>query len=482
MSKKSASIAMKKLMSTAPHRYQELDFEKITIKQFEKLLPESVPKIVTEDIAYYFEYLRNDRSEASLKKWEKASNCFDSPNSWKIEGYRPIFSFLYYDRITDGKFLPLLLSKLELSYSDHEHKMTIEEFNRLSRLSIIIFKPNIDNVDHSILQVLSKEPDLVIKELTNRVEYSYVTVYQHLQKLKAKLGLRVLTRVNWSKLDVQNVFLISNDKTDFSYFSDFKHNLDGQATFLWGKTHYLQYYFLKSDTKKKFLEKYLETKKKNKPNLKLFELQQAPVIGWGFENYNHIEQRWNFDFTSAFKQKFTFEEKSEKSKSSLEEKNDFKEPAKLTPLEIKIIDDLVGNYNLTQKELAEQIGMHAQNLSTIRLKLLREQIIYPRLDIRNFQPLSCILWCSSSDSQVVDILVELLQRVPFSNISHVRNHSSPNKMQLVCFLFLDDILYSNLAVFLLELLEKKHIDDFSIGLYIDAYFGMAKVVNVLEKE
>jgi DNA-binding Lrp family transcriptional regulator len=468
---------MKKLMSTAPSRYQNLDFEKLTIKQFEKQLPESVPKVVTEDIAYYFDYLRTGRSEAALKKWETASNCFDSPNSWKVEGYRPIFSFLYYDRITDGQFLPLLLSKLDLSYSDHEHKMTIEEFNRLCRLSIIIFRPNIDSVDLSILQVLSKEPDLVVKELTNRIEYSYVTVYQHLQKLKAKLGLRVLTRINWSKLNVENVFLISKDKTDFDYFKEFKHNLDGQATFLWGKTHYLQYYFLKLDSKKKFIEKYLETKKKVKPNLELYELEQAPIIGWGFENFNHIEQRWSFDFTSAFKQRFTQKNDSKLAKN---ENDDTQAPGKLTPLEIKIIDDLVGNYNLSQKELAEQIGMHAQNLSTIRLKLLRENIIYPRLDIRNFQPLSCILWCSSNKPEVIDVLVELLQRVPFSNISHVRNHSSPDKKQLVCFLFLDDILYGNLAVFLLDLLEKNHIDDFSLGLNLESYFGMAKVVNVLE--
>ena len=466
-------------MSSAPHRYQDQDFESLTQKQFEKLLPDSIPKVITEDITFYFEYLKNGRSEDILKKWEKASGCIDSPNSWKVDGYRPLFSFLYYDRITDGMFLPLLLSKLELSKSDSEHKMSIEEFNRLSRLSIIIFRPNIDNIDLRILQVLSRDPDLVVKELTNRIEFSYVTVYQHLQKLKAKLGLRILTRVNWKKLNVENVFMISKNKRDFDYFSDFKKNLDGQATFLWGKTHYLQYYFLNKADKQKLIQTFIETKKKIKPNLELFELKHAPIIGWGFDNFNHIEQRWSFDFTTAFKQALTQLPPSNLDKNVKEGEN---VQVHLTPLEVKIIDDLVGNYSITQKELAEQLGMHAQNLSTIRLKLLRENVIYPRLDIRNFQPLSCIFWCSSTDEKAIAILIELLQKVPFSNISPVKSYSSPDKLQLVCFLFLDDILYGNLAVFLLELLENGYLEDFSLGLNIESYFGMAKVVNILDEE
>ncbi|MFW9922663.1 MAG: winged helix-turn-helix transcriptional regulator, partial [Candidatus Thorarchaeota archaeon] len=191
------TVKISQIMEKAPERYRQKNYNEVPIKKFDELIPNTIPKMIKEDISFYFDYLRNDRNESSLNKWEKTTGCTDSPISWKVPNYRPIFSFLYYDRITDGHFLPLLLKKIETTIY-RANELTIPEFNRLCRLSIVGFRPPIDTIDLKILQALSYEPSLVAQAITDRISHSYATVYNHLQMLKAKMGLRVTTRINWA--------------------------------------------------------------------------------------------------------------------------------------------------------------------------------------------------------------------------------------------------------------------------------------------
>ncbi len=256
-------------MIKAPERYQEKDYSKLTLKQFEKLMPKEVPRIIKEDIALYFNYLNNNRSKKSLKQWETASGCKESPSSYKAENYRPIFSFLDYDRITEGLFLPLLLNKIDIATGNHGEDMTIDEFNQLCRSTLIGFKPKIDSFDLKILQALSKDPSMVTQTLTNEIGHSYAAVYHHLQSLKGKMGLRITTRVNWAKLGVQRIFLISDEEKSLQTFKEFKPFLDGKSSFLWGGTYYLHYYLLRSEIRDTFIKKYLGLSENQKQKMKL---------------------------------------------------------------------------------------------------------------------------------------------------------------------------------------------------------------------
>ena len=475
-----SSVKIQQIMKRAPERYYKEDY-KITLQEFQKLLPKTVPPVIGEDIAFYFDYLKSNRNKKSLKNWEEASGCIDSPNSWKIEGYRPIFSFLYYDRITDGLFLPLLLEKIESAFSNQEKEMSVDEFNKLCRLSIVGFKPKIDAIDLKIIQTLSREPSLVTQELTEAIAHSYATVYNHLQRLKDKMGLRITTRVNWAKLGVQRCFLISDREETFNQFKEFRKNLDGQASFLWGETFYLRYYFLREDARQKIISFYKKIKEKTEAKIDFFELTAAPLSGYNFDLYNLEEQRWEFDFATTFLKPETIADK----KSVIKERELFtdiyppKKPYELTELEIKIAKGLVGSYTFSQKEIANQLGIHAPNLSIIKSKLLNDQIIGPQLMVRTFLPLNCVLWCSAKDKEIIDTLIYLMQKIPYSSISPVKSPESPKKLQLICFLTLDDILYSSLVTFLIELQKGKRLDDFRIGLIIDQYFNMANAEDIL---
>jgi DNA-binding Lrp family transcriptional regulator len=256
MTGKKKGQKIEKILAKAPERYQKVDPLAISLKDFEQLLPNTIPKIIREDIVLYFNYIRNSRSKESLQLWEKKSGCTDSPNSWKREGYRPIFAFLYYDRITDGLFLGLLLDRIEPIAEQEDNLMTIEEFNRQCRLAVSGLQPKIDAIDFKILKTLSENPSLVIEELSEKTGHSYAAVYRHYQKLKRKLGLRTLTRINYGRLGIQPIFFITQDEELFDYFMDFKIYLDGQATFLWGKKFYLRCYFVDTSAREKMLEKF----------------------------------------------------------------------------------------------------------------------------------------------------------------------------------------------------------------------------------
>ncbi|MGC9781123.1 MAG: winged helix-turn-helix transcriptional regulator [Candidatus Heimdallarchaeota archaeon] len=479
-----SSMKIPQLMKRAPERYHIEDYAKITLQQFQQLLPKTVPTVISEDIAYYFNYLRTNRNKKNLNDWEGATGCTDSPNSWKVEGYRPIFSFLYYDRITEGLFLPLLLEKIESTFSSQTKKMSIEEFNKLCRLSIVGFKPKIDSIDLKIIQTLSKQPSLVTQELTDAIAHSYATVYNHLQKLKAKMGLRVTTRVNWVELGVQRCFLISDNEEIFKEFSEFKIFQDGQASFLWGETFYLRYYFLKEEARQKIIQQYNKVKQKSKARIKYYELTAAPLSGYNFDLYNLDNQRWEFDFATTFIKPETIVKK----RSGTKERELFTDiyppdsPYELSEMEINIINGLVGSYTLSQKEIASQLGIHAPNLSIIKTKLLNDRIISPQLMIRTFLPLNCVLWCSAKDQEIIDTLIYLMQKIPYSSISPVESLEDPKILQLICFLVLDDILYSSLVTFLIELHKDNRLEDFRMGLIIDQYFSMANAENILHKE
>jgi len=467
-------------MKKAPTRYQDEDYNKVSRKKFEELLPKTVPGIIKEDLAFYFSYLKNNRSKRSLKEWETATGCSDSPNSWKTDNYRPIFSFLYYDRITDGFFLPLILKKLEITRKSGK-EITIDEFNQLSRLSIIGHRPSIDSIDLKILALLTKDPSLVTQALTDLIPHSYATVYNHLQTLKAKMGLRIVTRINWAKLGIQRVFLLSNNENYFEKFEEFKPYLDGQSAFLWGETYYLRYYLLNEKRRDLIVKKYEELSINEKEKTNLFELAQAPNSGFNFDLYDLNEQKWQFDFATTF-----LDPKSVSNQiGNLNYRKLFSDefppsnPYILSELETKIISGLVGGYDLTQKDLADSLGIHAPNLSVIKNKLLNDNIIRPQLEVRTFLPLFLILWCSSSNKEIIKILTYLLQRIPYSNISPVVSLNDRNKHQIICLLFMDDILYYSLVTFLLDLSKDKQLENFRLGIITDSYFSMAHVDDIL---
>ena len=479
---KQAGIKINQIMKKAPQRYQRDDYSKITIEKFMQLIPDSVPVMIKEDIALYFNYLRKNRSKKSLKKWEEISGCIESPSSYKVENYRPIFSFLYYDRITEGYFLPLILKKIETAFSSRSKEMQITEFNKLCRLSIIGFRPNIDNIDLKILQALSKEPSLVTQALTDKIEHSYATVYNHLQNLKAKMGLRIITRVNWTKLGIQRIFLISRNEKSFKPFEKYKKYLDGQASFLWGESYYLQYYLLNKQKRNEFLETYNSIPLPDKGLVTLYELTSTPLSGFSFDLYDLKDQKWEFDFATTF-----LDPKSAKNHDSLIEKRKlFKDssihdkPYELTEMEIKVVDGLVGSYAMSQKELADQLSIHAPNLSVLKTKLLNDDIIKPTLFIQSLLPLNLVLWCNAKDKNIIDTIIYLLQKIPFSNISPVQSYDDPKNHQIICYLMMDDVLYYSLVTFLLELVNENKLDDFRLGLTTDSYFGMGKLETVLK--
>lgn len=477
------TLKINSIMRKAPARYEVEDYNKLSRKKFEELLPQSVPGIIKEDLAFYFSYLKDNRSKKSLKDWETATGCTDSPNSWKTDNYRPIFAYLYWDRITDGFFLPLILRKLEITRNNRK-EITVEEFNKLCRLSVIGFRTSIDSIDLKILQVLTKDPSLVTQALTDLIPHSYATVYNHLQNLKSKLGLRVVTRINWAKLGIQRMFLLTNDENHFKKFDEFKSYLDGQAVVLWGETYYLRYYFLNEKKRDLFIKKYEELSKNEKEKVNLLELVEAPNTGYNFELYDLNDQKWQFDFATAFLDPKTVSSQMEdvNNRELFDDKFPPKQPYVLTELETKIISGLVGSYDITQKDLADSLGIHAPNLSIIKNKLLNDNIIRPQLEVSTFIPLFLVLWCSSTNKEIIKILISLMQKIPYSSMSPVISHNDRNKHQLICFLMMDDILYYSLVTFLMDLLKEKQLDDFRLGLITDSYFAMAHVEDILSKD
>ncbi len=477
------TLKISNIMKKAPSRYQVDDYIKLSRKKFEELLPQTVPGIIKEDLAFYFNYLKDNRSKKSLNAWESTTGCIDSPNSWKTDNYRPIFSYLYYDRITDGFFLPLILKKIEITRNSSK-KITVEEFNQLCRLSIIGFRPSIDAIDLKILQLLTKDPSLVTQAITDTIPHSYATVYNHLQNLKSKMGLRIVTRINWAKLGIQRIFLLTNNEKYFKKFDEFKSYQDGQSTFLWGESYYLKFYLLNKKNRDLIVKKYDTLSGEVKEELNLLELVEAPNTGYDFDLYDLNEQMWQFDFATTYLDPKSVSEQlaSQNGRRLFRDKFPPEEPYPLTEIEAKIISGLVGSYDVTQKDLAESLGIHAPNLSVIKNKLLNDNIIRPQLEVSMFLPLFLILWCSANNKDIMKILTTLMQKTPYSSISPVVSHNNRNKHQMISLLVMDDILYYSLVTFLMELTKEKQLEDFRLGIITDSYFGMANIDDILSND
>ncbi|MBD3190148.1 MAG: hypothetical protein GF308_05875 [Candidatus Heimdallarchaeota archaeon] len=476
---KNQSVKIQRLWAEAPERYQAYDPTTLSSEKFESLLPDFVPRIIKEDIAHYFHYLRNNRKRSSLKAWEKASGCIDSPHSWKTDNYRPVFSFLYYDRLTNGQFLPLLLSKFESAISVKNQQMTVEQFNQLCRLSVVGFRPRIDAISLKILLALSQNPSLVTQELVEITGHSYVTIYNRLKQLRAKLGLRVTTRINWRRLGVQRFFLITQQPSLFSSFKDFSQFLDGKATFLWGENNFLHYYLIPHEVKDRFLKAYRSVSTTSTMT-KCYHLQGTPIMGYSFDLFDVNEQKWHFDFATAFLQ--PMKSSSKIRQVFTEEKYGSENPYEPTTKEIKVMEGLLRNYSLTQKELANLLQIHEPNLSIIKSKLSDEQIIAPQLMLRLGLPLNCFLRCTPNSDEILQTLINLMQKIPFFNLSVVNAcEEEPLAKELICFLQLDDILYYSLVTFLRELSQEQLLREFKIGLLVDSFFGESKVKEVLKE-
>ncbi|MFW9924773.1 MAG: hypothetical protein ACFFDW_15945, partial [Candidatus Thorarchaeota archaeon] len=274
---------------------------------------------------------------------------------------------------------------------------------------------------------------------------------------------------------------IARDEDIYQNFEEFKPFLDGQSTFLWGETYYLRYYFLREEIKKLLINKYHNLDSTMKSNINIYSLTTSPISGYNFDLYDLNEQRWDFDFATSFlNPKINGNEIS-----NIERREIFLDdypPTKLyslTELEVQIADGLVGNYDVTQKEIANQLGIHAPNLSTIKTNLLTDKIIGPQLMVNTFLPLNPVLRVTADNKEIIDRIVTLFQKIPYSNVSPVRSITEPDKYQIIIIAIMDDILYSSLVTFLMDLLKTKKIDDFRIGLTVDQYFGMSKVKDIL---
>ena len=149
---------------------------------------------------------------------------------------------------------------------------------------------------------------------------------------------------------------------------------------------------------------------------------------------------------------------------------------------MEIIEGLVGNYTLPQKEIAKMIGIHAPNFSITKTKLQNDNIIIPQMMINTFLPLNLVLKLSSTKKEIIDIIIDLIQKMPFASISPVKMNDNEDEFQIICFLTTDDILYTSLITFLMNLQKEKEIINFRLGLTIDQYFGMVKVSEILKVE
>ncbi|MHA1211666.1 MAG: hypothetical protein ACTSSH_04310, partial [Candidatus Heimdallarchaeota archaeon] len=246
--------------------------------------------------------------------------------------------------------------------------------------------------------------------------------------------------------------------------------------FLWGEAFHLRYYLLSEDNRNKLFNDFNTLSTSDKNQLSFSELRASPISGYNFESYDLKEQRWDFDFATSY---MALNTDLQKSVGLFTDLFPPKEQYNLTDSERQIVNGLVGNYTLTQKEIADLLGIHAPNLSIMKTKLQKDNIIGPQLMVNTFLPLSQVLWCSSTKERIIDSLIYLLQKLPFANISPVKSVINSKEYQLICFLTMDDYLYSSLITFLMELLKTKKITDFRLGLTVDMYFGMVKIDELL---
>ncbi|MFX1486188.1 MAG: AsnC family transcriptional regulator [Promethearchaeota archaeon] len=203
-----------------PADFADLDKEARLSSIFQHFLPEMLPSQICQDLTYLFLYkiLSGKEKTEILNEWCRKTNSSPTDQS-KItiqfeDGttYCSVFDLLWYDNITDGSFLPNMVERVA-KFDMYKYPLSVQEtVQYMDLLALSTQRMFLDRTDVDLLSAMDQNPLISIKKLAKQLKLSRNTVAAHLRRLHRRCYLTVNARINYGKLGLVNLILITRQK------------------------------------------------------------------------------------------------------------------------------------------------------------------------------------------------------------------------------------------------------------------------------
>jgi len=406
----------------------------IAREAFIQYLPQAIKALPQSyDLAMEFgrQYVKDEKTWIDL--WNETSI------SLRVEGflYNPPQQFPILTKASKGSFLWDFL-KVLYRLDDYDLKVPLNEYIHLYGEYRLFFTPKLSKREVMLLNLLLNQKQIDKKKIAERLKVSEYRVTSLITRLIEKEVIYRYVTVNFRKLGFTSYYIYYNGPAEYKeqiqniFYNNSRYQyalhqfIDGAASFLM---------VLLAPATPKFFSKLLvkcERESKNiEGTLMCFKRVPhfVPVHNYNFSTYDVKTSSWNTDWFTWFVSAKRAIERREilpitDSFEFLQESFDF---SQLTPVDLKILDYVIGYGNLNRRKLREYVKK-STNLIQERIKFLEaNRIIYYRTFAKTIGLTEyTLILLNTMDRHLLNVLKVLFEMLPYTIIDLITGTFSKN--------------------------------------------------------
>ena len=394
---------------------------------FIQFIPKSIDAIPQSyDLA--MEYGRQHVTDEKLwlDLWYNASMYL------KLEGffYRPSKQFPVLTRASKGKFLWEFTKKI-YKLDDYKLKIPLKEFMHLYSEYRHFFVPTLGEREIQLLNIVLNQKQVDKQDVAQRMGITTQRVSSIIKGLVEKDVIYRRVVINFRKLGFTSYYIYYNgpaehrDRIQNVFYNNSRYQyalhrfVDGSASFLM--------ILLAPDTPKffnKLLTKWEREIKNINGTLMCFKRVSGiiPAHTYNFSTYNVKTSSWNIDWFTWFISAKRYLERMNTMPitDTFKVAHDKFDLNQLIPLDLQILDYIIGEGNLNRRKLREHLRKNT-NVLQERIKFLESNgVIYNKLFARTIGLTEYIsIFINTSNRQLLNVLKLILGMLPYTIVDPV---------------------------------------------------------------
>ncbi len=315
-----------------------------------------------------------------------------------------------------------------------------------------LWERNISRLSETEVRVLDgvlKNPELNVNELSKEVALSYSRTRRALEQLRSTGILRREGRPDVSQLGLDRIMIYMENPTG-----------------LLNSPFFTRFLFIDGETSRVFIKGLIPSKRRKEflQSIKTLRSVSDSTSVWALSSG---EPRFNSCYYDGDKKRFEFDPLhfklllraggSELTIGSFSI-GGVQFPNRYNASEIKIIEHLLEDYDITAQEIVQRTGISESTAFRRRAKLLRDHVVRPRPKITIPSLSDRVLGIFSGDT--AGNLINAWGKLPLSYVSQITNLEDPRKKKIV----FATSLPAGSARNLIEILEEEmsRIDDYEV--------------------
>jgi len=405
-------------------------------KIFRHFLPEMLPSQIREDLTHLFLYkiLSGEEKTETLNEWCSRTNSSPTDQS-KVTiqfedgtAYCSVFDLLWYDNITDGSFLPNLIERVS-KFDMYKYPLSVQEtVQYMDLFALSTQQMFLDKTDIDILSAMDHNPLITIKKLAKQLRLSRNTVATHLKRLHQRCYLTVNARIDYGKIGLTNLILITDEKLPLLPYMKIIQELRAGSILN-------TYSFSLPTGAVQMLTAFL---KKSRISGELWEVENLRGSFAIKSNYDFERKGWNIEWENwalwvrRVLREGLYSVYVTGDTKSVDEHSETKDLIDFDLIDLKLLNLLNLNANKPLRQLSEEVGLSISQTYERRQRLKRLNVFSPYIHLVNVGLDETVYLQCRGDIHFLKTIESCILELPRVFIFYLKDSSGNNSLAAFC--------------------------------------------------